>query len=114
MQQGRPEDQFERFIHQCREHRLRITPQRVSLFKALMKSDRHPSATDLFQVVRSEFTNISLDTVNRTLQTFARIGLIDVVEGPDAPRRYDANRESHHHFICVDCGGHHRFFRPGF
>jgi Fur family peroxide stress response transcriptional regulator len=46
---------------------------------------------------------ISIDTVNRTLQTLAEIGAAFVVEGTGGPRRYDGILDNHQHFRCIRC-----------
>ena len=94
---------MDQFYEQCRANNLKITPQRVAVFKALSSSLSHPSADQIHKELKKEFPNISLDTVNRTLITFAKADMIDVVEGHGDPRRFDPNRESHHHFYCVSC-----------
>lgn len=88
----------------CREYGLRITPQRTAVYEELCRSGTHPTAEELHAGVRRRFANISLDTVNRTLLTFARIGLIEIIEGYGGPRRYDPNRTLHHHLHCLRCG----------
>ena len=88
----------------CREHGLSITPQRVAIYKELVSSPDHPSAISIFNKVRKYYSNISLDTVNRTLLTFQKIGLAKVVESSGDPKRFDPNLEPHHHFRCISCG----------
>jgi len=84
-------------------HDLRITPQRIVVYQELLKSKDHPSAEVLFQRVRNIIPDISLDTVNRTLLTFSKIGIIHIVEGYGEARRFDPDIENHHHFRCVNC-----------
>lgn len=88
----------------CREHGLNVTPQRAAIYKELISSKEHPSAVAILAQVRQTFPNISLDTVNRTLLTFHKIGLARVVESSGDPKRFDPNLEPHHHFRCVSCG----------
>ena len=92
------------FTDKCKEHNLKITPQRIFIYKELIKSKNHPSADTVFKAIKKEFPNISFDTVNRTLLTFSEIGLVELVEGRGSPRRFDANLESHHHLFCIKCG----------
>lgn len=92
------------FYDLCRENNLRITPQRVAIYRSLIDSEHHPTAERVYHRIREEFPNISFDTVNRTLLKFAEIGLADIVEGMGSPRRYDPNTEMHHHLHCVKCG----------
>jgi len=98
------EDNLDGFIQECRKHNLRVTPQRTAIYKRLVKAKNHPSADELFQAIRREFPNISYDTVNRTLLTFSRVGLINLVEGHTTPRRFDPDLSNHHHFHCQQCG----------
>ena len=95
------------FYKKCRENKLKVTPQRVAIYKALTASLSHPSAEQIHREVKKQFPHISLDTVNRTLVTFAASHMIDVVEGHGDPRRFDPNREAHHHFYCMSC---HKIF----
>jgi Fur family transcriptional regulator, peroxide stress response regulator len=88
----------------CRKHGLSITPQRVAIYKELISSLEHPSAVMIFNRVREYYSNISLDTVNRTLLTFNDIGLAKIVESSGDPKRFDPNLEPHHHFRCIKCG----------
>lgn len=87
-----------------RENGLRVTPQRMAIYAILFRAQTHPTAEQLHARLRRRFPHISLDTVNRTLLTFAEIGLIGIVEGYGSPRRYDPNIDSHHHAYCIHCG----------
>lgn len=108
------QEQIAHFHELCHRHNLNITPQRIAVFKALIVSDSHPSATAVHHVVQAEFPNISLDTVNRTLLTFHRVGLIKVVESSGDPKRFDTNPVPHHHFRCVSCGRIVDFVNPAY
>jgi len=94
---------LEFFRDKCREYNLKTTPQRTIIYKELYKSKDHPSADTIFRKARKVFPNISFDTVNRTVLTFAKIGLINVVEGYGEPKRFDSDTESHHHLRCIKC-----------
>ena len=98
------EEKLRFFESLCREHSLSITPQRVAIYKELISSEEHPSAVTIFNKVREYYSNISLDTVNRTLLTFHKIGLAKIVESTGEPKRFDPNLEPHHHFRCIGCG----------
>jgi Fur family transcriptional regulator, peroxide stress response regulator len=102
----------DRFTRLCKARGLKITPQRIAVYEALKNSKEHPSADRIHKQLVHTFPSISLDTVNRTLITFARIGIIDVVEGQGDPRRFDPNREAHHHFYCLSCNKIFDFHDP--
>jgi Fur family peroxide stress response transcriptional regulator len=94
---------LEFFRKKCRANNLKVTPQRIVIYRELLKSKDHPNAEALFKRVKNIIPDISLDTVNRALLTFSKIGIVKNVEGYGEPRRYDPNIENHHHFRCVNC-----------
>jgi len=104
----------ERFVAQCQASGLKVTPQRVTIYKELISTDEHPSAERLYEKVRQVFVNISLDTVNRTLLTLSEIGAASIVEGSGDPKRFDGGSGRHQHFRCVECKRivdfHHKAF----
>ena len=96
-------EKIEDFKLKCRQAWLRVTPQRLEIYKALIKSKEHPSSEAVYQEVKKTLSSISLDTVTRTLQTLSEIGAAFVVEGSGDPKRFDGNTKSHQHFKCVQC-----------
>jgi Fur family peroxide stress response transcriptional regulator len=97
------DDSLDFFRKKCRENNLKITPQRIVIYRELHKSKDHPYAEVLYKRVKKNIPDISLDTVNRTLLTFSKIGLVKNVEGYGEPRRYDPDLKNHHHFRCLNC-----------
>lgn len=91
------------FRGKCRENGLKVTPQRVAVYQALVESSDHPSAENVFRSVREVLPNISMDTVNRTLLTLQKIGAAITVEGSGDAKRYDGHLEDHQHFKCLRC-----------
>ena len=104
MQNSKVDHRVQQFIEICRDHELKITPQRVAIYQALIQSNQHPTADMMFRLVRKDFPHVSFDTVNRTLLTFAAIGVVDVVEVFGGPKRFDPDIEDHHHLHCTACG----------
>jgi len=96
--------QLESFREICHTHGLRVTPQRLAVYRELLASSDHPTAEVVFSKVRQDFPTVSFNTVNETLLTFFRVGLVQVVEGFGHSRRYDPNLTSHHHVHCRECG----------
>jgi len=97
------QQRMQAFEEKCRQANLKITPQRTAIYRVLVESKEHPSAERVYQQVRKELPNISLDTVNRTLLTLNEIGAAFVVEGSGDAKRFDGNLDSHQHFKCVKC-----------
>jgi Fur family peroxide stress response transcriptional regulator len=102
------------FVGRCRAAGLRVTPQRLAIYKGLLGSDEHPSAEMLYEKLKPAWPTLSLDTVNRTLHTLSEIGAAYTVEGSGGARRFDAALEHHQHFKCIKCGKivdfHHKPF----
>jgi len=97
------EDELIFFKKLCRKHGLKITPQRVAVYKELISSQKHPSANMIYRRIKKYFPNISLGTVNSNLLTFAKIGLAKVVGSSGEAKRFDPKLEPHHHFKCIKC-----------
>ena len=98
------EEKLRNFKEICRSRGMKITPQRVAIYRELLLSKKHPSATAIYRKIKDYYPNISLGTVNSTLLVFSRLGLATVVESSGEPKRFDANLEPHHHFKCMKCG----------
>jgi Fur family peroxide stress response transcriptional regulator len=62
---------IEFFREKCRKYNLKVTPQRIVIYKELLKSKDHPNTDVLFKRIKNIIPDISLDTVNRTLLTFS-------------------------------------------
>ncbi len=82
---------------------LRITQQRLEIFKALAGSSDHPTAEKIYAQLRSTMPTISLDTVYRNLHTLQNHGLINRVTTGQSQARFEANLTPHHHLICKIC-----------
>ena len=91
------------FINDCKKLGIKVTPQRIAIYKELTNTTDHPSTEEIFKKIRTYYPNISLTTIYRTLETFEKLGLISVVNILYNAARYDANLEPHHHLVCVVC-----------
>ena len=97
--------QMTTFENACRDAGLRLTHQRLEVYRELCMVPDHPSAETLHQWLRTRFPTLSLDTVYRTLATMERHGLINRVETVDSQSRFEATHKRHHHLICSRCKG---------
>jgi Fur family peroxide stress response transcriptional regulator len=91
------------FIRRCKELSLKVTPQRIAIYRELVSTDKHPSAEVLYNKVKNYYPNISFTTIYRTLETFEQLGIIAVINILHDAARYDANLKPHHHLVCVVC-----------
>ena len=103
MDQERPQEQFSRFQAACRRAGLKLTHQRLEIYRELAASTDHPSAEALYQRLIRRIPTLSLDTVYRTLATFVRHGLVHKVETGESQARFEVIIERHHHLICRYC-----------
>ena len=101
MQKLDVENRVRGFVETCRRHQLKVTPQRVAIYKALIQSRQHPTADMMYQEVREKYPNISFDTVNRTLLTFSEIGVVDVVEGSEIGKDKECEHKRQPNAIIV-------------
>lgn len=99
-----------RFEQVCRGASLRLTHQRMEIFREVARAGDHPSAEMVYRRVRRRLPTVSLDTVYRTLWLLSDHDLITSL-GPSRERtRFDANLTRHHHFVCVRCGSTRDFY----
>ncbi len=83
---------------------IRLTHQRMEIYKEIKSARDHPSVEVLYERLRPRLPTISLDTVYRTLTMFVELGLVKRVYGKDPVARYDPDTSCHHHMICKECG----------
>ena len=76
----------------------------MAIFNKIKALNTHPTTDDIYQMIKKDFSNISFDTVNRTLITFSEIGILDLVEIFGGAKRFDPDVSNHHHLYCVQCG----------
>ena len=92
------------FEARCRRAGIRMTPQRLEIYRELARTEKHPDAETVFKRVRRRMPTVSLDTVYRTLCLFEERGIVSRVDVLCNRARYDANADRHHHFVCRQCG----------
>ena len=85
-------------------HGLHFTAQRAALYEALAATRSHPTAEELYRVVRPQTRSLSLATVYSALETFCRVGLARKVATPEGACRYDAATGEHVHVRDVRTG----------
>jgi Fur family ferric uptake transcriptional regulator len=84
--------------------KTRMTRQRKVILEELKKMKSHPSADELYLVVRSRLPRISLGTVYRNLQHLSRQGFVRVLSGASGQMLFDGDASEHYHVRCTNCG----------
>ena len=98
------ERRLERFKAASANAGVRLTHQRLEIFREIAASVDHPDAETVFRAVRKRMPTVSLDTVYRTLWKLNDVGLVTTFGPRRESVRFDANPEKHHHYLCVRCG----------
>lgn len=87
-----------------RERGLRVTPQRLFIYRALLELDRHVSAEEVLGEVAEQLPNVSLPTVYSALELFEELGLVRRLGVTRGAVLYDPRPDPHHHRVCDRCG----------
>ncbi len=95
---------LDRFRSAARDAGLKLTHQRLEVFREVASSLEHPDAESVFRAVRKRVPTVSIDTVYRALWMLTDLGLITTLGPRRESVRFDANLDQHHHYVCVRCG----------
>ncbi|UCF95580.1 MAG: transcriptional repressor [Desulfobacterales bacterium] len=80
-----------------------MTCQRKVILEELRKVNTHPSADEIYQMVRKRLPRISLGTVYRNLEILSALGEIQKLEPGGHLKRFDGNPHDHYHIRCTRC-----------
>lgn len=94
---------LDKVVEKFKSKKLKITPQRLGIFKILDKNPMHPSAEDIFKEIRKIYPTISFTTVYKTLEILEEQGEILKITIDGQRKHYDPNTNMHHHIICLMC-----------
>ena len=81
-----------------------MTRQRQIILEELRKVDSHPSADEVYEIVRKRLPRISLGTVYRNLEILSELGEIQKLELGGDLKRFDRKPNKHYHIRCINCG----------
>lgn len=87
-----------------KEKKLKLTPQRIAVYKFLKGSKEHPSAEGIYEAISEEYPTMSLATVYKALKTLVEVDLIQEINVGEGNFRYDGITCSHPHIHCLNCG----------
>ena len=82
----------------------RNTRQRQVILEELAKVKCHPTAADLYEIVRRRLPRVSMATVYRNLEVLSSAGKIQKLQSGGEQARFDADTDMHDHVRCVRCG----------
>ncbi|MEF2231341.1 MAG: transcriptional repressor [Pseudodesulfovibrio sp.] len=82
---------------------FRLSKQRKVILEELRKVKTHPTADEVYDMVRRIIPRISLGTVYRNLEFLCNQGLVLKLGAPGAQKRFDGTPEPHPHIRCSVC-----------
>ncbi|MEF2145776.1 MAG: transcriptional repressor [Desulfovibrionaceae bacterium] len=82
---------------------FRLSKQRKVILDELCKVKTHPTADEVYDMVRKVMPRISLGTVYRNLEFLCAQGLARKVGPAGAQKRFDGNPTQHAHIRCRVC-----------
>ncbi|MHA2251625.1 MAG: Fur family transcriptional regulator [Candidatus Kariarchaeaceae archaeon] len=82
---------------------LKVTPQRLAIFRYLANNESHPSADIIFADIKKELPTVSQGTVYKTLSMLTDIGVVSELKLGNGHSRYDSNTTVHINIICPNC-----------
>jgi Fur family peroxide stress response transcriptional regulator len=92
------------FCEECKRAGLKLTHQRLEIYREMASCRDHPTAEMIYERIRKRMPTISLDTIYRTLSNFEAHGLTFRVHTSESQAHYDADLSQHHHLVCERCG----------
>ena len=88
--------------NKLREKGLKTTPRRLSILKAIIELDNHPTAEEIRKFIRNQNLNIATATVYKALDIMVARKVIIKVDTEKHVIRYDAIQEPHHHLYSPE------------
>lgn len=81
-----------------------LTPRRRAVLEAVRSSERHLSASEIWERAREAEPKISFATVYNAVHYLCDAGLLVAIPFGDGASLYDARVDRHDHALCTGCG----------
>ncbi len=83
---------------------MKYSRQRELILRTVQEHPIHPTADDVYAMLKQTEPNLSLGTVYRNLNFLADHKMIRKILVPNASDRFDGMMDDHHHMLCTQCG----------
>ncbi len=90
--------------NQLRNDSSILTPQRDAVLQAVLASQSHLTASEVYESARKILPSISYATVYNSLRYLKESGFIGEIQFGNGASRYDALTDRHDHALCTTCG----------
>ena len=100
------DSELKKFKNILKDENLKMTPQRVEVFRQVCDSNEHQESEEIFISLRKRDVNISRATVYRTMDILYQYDLVQRMDIGDGKWRYEhwLDCHQHDHLICIRCG----------
>lgn len=97
---------FQKFCDLLKKERLKLTPQRVSVYEEMCGVHEHRDAESIYLALRKKHKRVSRATVYRTMDLLLKHRLVSRLNTEDGRWRYEHWLDCfrHDHLICIRCG----------
>lgn len=90
------------FLQKCKENGLRCTPQKEKIYETLAMRNDHPTAQQIFEVIKKSFPSLSFATVYKNLSLFVEKKMIQILDFGEGVSRFDAELSYHSHIYNTE------------
>lgn len=83
---------------------MNYSKQRDYILTAMRMNPIHPTAEELYTLLKKDHPKLSLATVYRNLNQLVQMGLVRKITGLENSDHFDHQVHPHYHFLCQSCG----------
>ncbi|MBU4305910.1 MAG: transcriptional repressor [Candidatus Omnitrophica bacterium] len=94
---------MEEVFKKLKEKHIRLTPQRLAVYEALARENKHLTVEEIYGKIKKRFPAVSLATVYSILELYRKKGIAAEIRITFNRSCFEARTDSHHHFFCREC-----------
>jgi len=95
-----------KFKEFCKKNNLKITKERLSIYKMIQSVPHHFSVDELYSEIKKQNINISISSIYRLIPYLIKGGFIkeSYIENRNVYYENTSGNSHHDHFKCMKCG----------
>lgn len=82
---------------------LKLTNQRTQILEFMQTTKDHPTAEEIYNILRPQIPRLSQSTIYRNLKSLELEKVINIIKTPDKKIHYEISSPDHAHFFCLRC-----------
>lgn len=86
-----------------REKKLKVTPQRIAILKAIEASG-HMGVEEIYEKIKKRYPSVSLATIYKNITTLNEANILREIKAPSQKQKYELSCDRHIHVSCEKCG----------